>query len=70
MSPIETAKAFRAPMLESSDSNAEANNLLREVGHRKIRYGAVTASGSYLDGLEMNEPHFVRTPRPKEGFVG
>ena len=70
LSPIETAKAFKAPMLRNTDSNADADALLKEVGNRKIRYGAVTVYGSELDGLEMNEPQLVRTPDSNQRFIG
>ncbi|KAL9125386.1 MAG: hypothetical protein Q9217_005400 [Psora testacea] len=70
MSPIETAKAFGAPTLRNLDSNADADMLLKEVGDRPIRYGAVAASSSGLDRLEMNDPQFIRTPRPGQTLVG
>ncbi|MCJ1434999.1 hypothetical protein MMC27_004369 [Xylographa pallens] len=44
LSPIETAKAFNAPILttEHPHSNVEVNQLVREVGSRQVRYGEVT----------------------------
>ncbi len=76
MSPIETAKALNAPMLSSIDSNADANTLLREVGDRPIRYGAVTVvHGQALSAnsalprgasnmrLEMFRPDYVTKPQ-------
>ncbi|KAJ9614090.1 hypothetical protein H2200_002226 [Cladophialophora chaetospira] len=41
MSPLELAKAFNAPTLLGHDSNATVSELLQELGHRGIRYGAV-----------------------------
>lgn len=41
LSPVETAKAFNAPILSSNDSNATVWDLLEEVGTRSVRYGAV-----------------------------
>jgi hypothetical protein len=41
MSPLETAKAFNAPLLESADSNADVETLMQVVGERSVRYGAV-----------------------------
>ena len=70
MSPVETAKAFRAPMLRDSDSNADIDMLLKEVEDRPVRYGAVTASGSDTTMLMMNEPQFVRTPYDGQRFAG
>ena len=70
MSPIETAKAFRAPMLEGSDSNADADMLLKEVGDRELRYGAVTMYGGREQRLEMNKPQFVTPPEEGMRFDG
>ena len=77
MSPIETAKALNAPMLNSIDSNANANTLLKEVGDRPIRYGVVaTVHGQALPAntvlsqgtsanvrLEMINPDYTTSPR-------
>jgi hypothetical protein len=41
LNPIETAKAFNAPLLRSHDSNATARALFHELGNRPARYGAV-----------------------------
>lgn len=43
-SPIEIAKAFNAPLLRSEDGNAPIDDLIKEVGYRSVRYGAVAAS--------------------------
>lgn len=69
MSPVETAKAFGAPQLRSSDSNADSVKLLKEVGDRPVQYGATTVSGVEYR-LEMNEPKYVRVPRAGERFAG
>ncbi|MCJ1437803.1 hypothetical protein MMC27_007190 [Xylographa pallens] len=41
LSPIEVAKAFRAPLLRDSDCNGDIDMLLEETGFRKARYGVV-----------------------------
>lgn len=41
MSPLETAKAFGAPVLDGANSNAECDSLLRDVGSMPVQYGAV-----------------------------
>ena len=41
LSPIEVAKAFAAPVLYNASSNAEVAALVKEVGARRLRYGAV-----------------------------
>jgi hypothetical protein len=49
MSPVEIAKAFNAPLLRNEDSNAEAADLIKAIGHRRIRYGLVSAD--YADSI-------------------
>ena len=48
LSPIETAKAFNAPLLSNNDSNAPIRALLDELGMRPVRYGALVADVSSL----------------------
>lgn len=69
MSPVETGKAFRAPMLASSDGNAEIDKLLKEVGTRPIRYGAVATGGEY-SRLELHEPRYMQKPWGGQTFGG
>lgn len=68
MSPIETAKAFGPPQLRNSDSNAQINVLLKEVGDRPIRYGAIASGADYH--LEMKKPEVVRVPLSEKRFSG
>ncbi|KIX07977.1 uncharacterized protein Z518_02631 [Rhinocladiella mackenziei CBS 650.93] len=42
MSPIETAKAFDAPLLRSADSTSAVPDLLKQVGKIPVKYGLVT----------------------------
>ena len=55
LSPIETAKAFNAPMLvtDHAHSNVEVNRLVRDVGTRRVQYGegTTTTSTSMMDGV-------------------
>ena len=70
MSPVETAKAFGAShLLRSSDSNADVDKLVKEVGERPVQYGATTVSGVEYR-LELNEPKYMRVPRGGERFAG
>ncbi|MCJ1390175.1 hypothetical protein MMC18_003033 [Xylographa bjoerkii] len=48
LSPIETAKAFNAPILttERPHSNVEVSQLIRELGTRQVKYGEATAATS------------------------
>jgi hypothetical protein len=43
LSPIETAKAFGAPVLEEGSSMDEISGLLTSLGGKKVQYGAVIA---------------------------
>ena len=40
LSPVEVAKAFATPVLYDAGSNAEVVQLSREVGKKRVRYGA------------------------------
>ena len=46
MSPIETAKAFNAPILAGADSNAPVKQLVKDVGTRSVRYGTAFIAGN------------------------
>ena len=70
LSPIETAKAFRAPMLQNADPNAKADDLVKQVGQRPVRYGVVTADDGQQELLEMNDPWFVTEPGRGRTFAG
>lgn len=69
LSPIEIAKAFDAQALVSSDSNTSVGRLLREVGGRRVMYGAGTGMGG-REKLVMREPGLVRAPTDGDRFVG
>lgn len=63
MSPIEIARAFNAPALQSREDNCSISELLESTGSQKLRYGArsfnmpartdFVASGS--NGIERND---------------
>jgi hypothetical protein len=40
LSPIEIAKAFAAPSLQSTNSNCDMKSILKDIGEEKLRYGA------------------------------
>ena len=44
LSPLEVAKAFGAPVLRGANSNARASALLKQVGHRPVKYGVFSAT--------------------------
>ncbi|KAI9869326.1 MAG: hypothetical protein M1813_000115 [Trichoglossum hirsutum] len=76
LSPIETARAFNAPMLQSRNWNGDAKTLLAEVGTRKVKYGellvvnrapvpghlTVPANTPIERHLEMADPSWARPP--------
>lgn len=39
LSPVETAKAFGAPILEDAGSNQEVKKMLKRLKHLEVRYG-------------------------------
>jgi hypothetical protein len=76
LDPIETAKAFDAPVLEGTNSNATVRAMLQDVGDRPVRYGAF-GSGTGYDGevaghadtkLVIAFPGEVRKPWKGETF--
>ncbi|KAL8965508.1 MAG: hypothetical protein Q9183_003818 [Haloplaca sp. 2 TL-2023] len=77
MSPVETAKAFGAPVLRTNDSNADARGILKDVGEKEVRYGVVTTSTFEGFGgevkqrtqLVIGDTERVRKPRSGETFV-
>jgi hypothetical protein len=40
LSPVEVAKAFAAPALQEASSNAEVEQLVKEIRGQRVRYGA------------------------------
>jgi len=84
MSPIETTKAFNAPLLRNEDSNAEADHLIENLGHIGVRYGVIL-TGAGNDGLltkqgvsqdisgrrlEIAPPEYVVNPQKGWEFGG
>lgn len=63
MSPLETAKAFNAPLLEGANSNADVKSLMRVVGDRSVRYGATSIDGP----VDTENPLTVSKNHVREG---
>lgn len=73
LSPIEIAKAFDAPSLLNSDSNLNAQELLREVGDRPVRYGAVVLGNGDNRGQEklvLGDPMYIMDPVKGRIYTG
>ncbi|KFY25922.1 hypothetical protein V491_01546 [Pseudogymnoascus sp. VKM F-3775] len=65
LNPLETAKAFGAPLLERAGSNMEVIGLVKVVGPTKVRYGEVLREedGVQVYKLEIAEAEVVQAPR-------
>lgn len=50
MSPLETAKAFRSPLMAEAGSNQELDGLVGAAGEKRVRYGVVMEQSGTLDG--------------------
>lgn len=85
LSPVETAKAFNAPLLRGFDSNGDADALLKDVGDRTVRYGEVATLGGSavrrdtwlpptdqqtIRRLQMASPEWVRSPQDHMRYSG
>ena len=85
LSPVETAKAFNAPLLRAFDSNGDADALLKDVGDRTVKYGEVAILGGravpretwlpptdpqLVRRLEMASPEWVRPPQDHMRYSG
>lgn len=85
LSPVETAKAFNAPLLRAFDSNGDADALLKDVGDRTVKYGEVALLGGravqrdewlpptdpqLVRRLEMSSPEWVRSPQDHMRYSG
>ncbi|KAK5194271.1 hypothetical protein LTR96_010466 [Exophiala xenobiotica] len=55
MSPLETAKAFDAPIMKEADSSAPTKALLNQVGGKPVKYGLVNDSAGF--DREIALPH-------------
>ena len=74
MSPLETARAFAAPLLKEGDSNGNAKEMLKEHGAMLVKYGAIASAAEYGRStsmrLEVADPQSVRVPQKGTRFEG
>ncbi|KAI4725566.1 hypothetical protein E4T49_06685 [Aureobasidium sp. EXF-10728] len=64
LGPFEIANAFRAPILDHPTvANAPVKDLIREVGQREVKYGAMV-QGDASNRLAIAEPDAVRRVHP------
>ena len=68
LSPIETAKAFEAPLLYGDAYNADVNLLLKEMGKRRVRYGEAAFVESSGRRLRIGEPSQTVQPTPGQFY--
>lgn len=66
LNPIETAKAFDAPLLNGPGSNAPLHELVRTMGARNVRYGEIEGSGGQISRrvLKIADPQDLVQPSP------
>lgn len=66
LNPIETAKAFDAPLLNGPGSNAPLHELVKTMGMRNVRYGEVEGSGGQVSRrvLKLADPQELVRPSP------
>ena len=62
LGPFEIAHAFRSPMTAQA-SSAAADELMRDVGHRQIKYGQIV-SGDARGVIGIAEPEYVARIHP------
>ena len=73
LSPIETAKAFGAPLLRDATNGVHVTQLVDELGHVRVQYAGV-AGGEYIDPVresltrEITHEDTVRKPS-KDGVL-
>lgn len=61
MSPLETAKAFGAPLLEEYNSNMKVEDLIKNGEYRMVRYGTFQCQdGGSGDVLRLADVKFVQ----------
>ncbi len=49
LNPLEFAKAFRAPLLDGANSNADRSQLAAQAGHVRVKYGAAAVGVGKVD---------------------
>ena len=67
LSPIETAKAFEAPLLHNGSSAVPVNRLLKSVGSQKVKYGEELGSEAGAAKLRIGDA--ATTVRFRNGQV-
>lgn len=74
LNPIETAKAFEAPLLSGPGSNAPLKELIRDADKHRIKYGDFSVIEEKTNGLKVVRRQLVfreanEVTTPKNGFV-
>ncbi|KAE8444208.1 hypothetical protein EG329_000805 [Mollisiaceae sp. DMI_Dod_QoI] len=65
LNPIETAKAFDAPLLNGPGSNAPLHELVQTMGMRNVRYGEIErGNGDPRRELKLADPQDIVRPTP------
>lgn len=70
LSPLETAKAFGAPLLAECNSNATIKEIVQSVKEKHVKYGVreMDDSGDNASMLQLASGNEVYTPRSGAAF--
>ncbi|KAK4503410.1 hypothetical protein PRZ48_004325 [Zasmidium cellare] len=69
MSPIETAKAFDAPVLKGVIPNKEVKEIVKDVGMRAVQYGGLRGPDVGVAQMPGEPPVYFEGPKGVEGCV-
>lgn len=71
LNPVETAKAFDAPLLRGPGSNAPLYELIPYVGMRNVKFGEVESyvEGSSVVRRQLKLAFPIEVTKPKAGVI-
>ncbi len=69
LNPLETAKAFEAPLLKEVHSNAPRSKIVETVGMQHVRYGVMQEKNDEPRRLHIEENHDGQVKTPEPGSV-
>ncbi len=69
LSPVETAKAFEAPLLVGCSGNAAVGGMLKNVGATRMVYGEHMGDSVVGSALRIGDPSVTTLPRKKMAYA-
>ncbi len=69
LSPVETAKAFEAPLLVGCSGNAVVGGMLKDVGASRVLYGEHMGDSVVGSALRMGDPSVTTLPRKRMAYA-